>query len=320
MSNQLAIIIPTFKIEFLTQTLCSIANQTNKDFILYIGDDASPHDIYAIIKPFKSLINIVYHRFNKNLGGTDLVGHWERSIALSNNEEWIWLFGDDDIMSTGCVQAFYDTNQDENILYRFPRRIINQDNKELSYPISVLKDQPHESFINDFMLNKQNPTVIEYIFSRKTHQKCNGFVNLPAAWHTDVATWIKFSEDSSIHNIDNSTVSWRLSTKNISSSKELFKNEKINSDLLMLEWLKINYGHIISNRILFNWIIRRLRISNYYFSNLEIRKFSISISRVTKVNFIKSYFYIISNTQNTLEYKFIRHYKTIMRKLFHGKK
>jgi glycosyltransferase involved in cell wall biosynthesis len=48
--NKLAIIIPAYKITFLDEALNSIANQTCLDFTVYIGDDASPHNIESIVK------------------------------------------------------------------------------------------------------------------------------------------------------------------------------------------------------------------------------------------------------------------------------
>ena len=66
--TKLAIIIPAFKGNFLEKTLISIDNQTCKKFNLYIGDDASPEDLYNIVKKFISRINIYFIRFDENLG------------------------------------------------------------------------------------------------------------------------------------------------------------------------------------------------------------------------------------------------------------
>ena len=41
---ELAIVIPAYKIMYFDQALSSIANQTCKDFTLYIGDDSSPFE------------------------------------------------------------------------------------------------------------------------------------------------------------------------------------------------------------------------------------------------------------------------------------
>jgi len=105
--NKLAIVIPAYKADYFEQALESIAGQTCTNFTLYIGDDASPHDLYAIVKDFESKINLHYKRYDENLGSKDLVAQWERCIDLVKDEKWIWLFSDDDLMAKHCVEEFY---------------------------------------------------------------------------------------------------------------------------------------------------------------------------------------------------------------------
>ena len=42
MEKKLAIIIPAYKARFLRETLDSILKQNSSEFIVYVGDDASP--------------------------------------------------------------------------------------------------------------------------------------------------------------------------------------------------------------------------------------------------------------------------------------
>ena len=93
--NKLAIVIPAFKIRFLSQTLDSIARQSCKDFTLYIGDDNSPDDIYSVVREYEDVIDIVYKKFPENLGSKDLLSHWERCIDMAL-EPYIFFFSDDD--------------------------------------------------------------------------------------------------------------------------------------------------------------------------------------------------------------------------------
>ncbi|MDQ3843120.1 MAG: glycosyltransferase family 2 protein, partial [Bacteroidota bacterium] len=86
--DKLAIVIPAYKAAFLREAIQSIAQQTCKDFTLYIGDDASPHDLSRIIADFDNKMNIVYKRFDENLGGKDLAGHWNRCVGLVKEESW----------------------------------------------------------------------------------------------------------------------------------------------------------------------------------------------------------------------------------------
>lgn len=118
MQRDLAIIIPTYKESFLDAALDSIAAQTCQDFTLYIGDDyCSPYDLKSIVDRYRDKIHLVYKRFDTNMGGKDLVAQWERCIDMSQDEEWIWLFSDDDVMEASCVENFYKSLQETNASY-----------------------------------------------------------------------------------------------------------------------------------------------------------------------------------------------------------
>ena len=89
--NRLAIVIPTYKATFLPAALDSIAAQTCKDFTLYVGDDCSPEPIGDIVEQYRDKIDLVYQRFDTNLGGKDLVAQWERCIAMSSRNRLIHI-------------------------------------------------------------------------------------------------------------------------------------------------------------------------------------------------------------------------------------
>ena len=103
MEEKIAIVIPAYKCRFLRQTLDSIVVQTCRSFTVYIGDDASPERLDKIVESYQNKVNLVYHRFSENMGGKDLVAHWERCIQLSA-EPFIWLFSDDDLMPADGVE------------------------------------------------------------------------------------------------------------------------------------------------------------------------------------------------------------------------
>lgn len=80
----MAIVIPAYKGRFLKETLDSIAVQAHKDeFVLYIGDDASPERLDKIVESYQNKVNLVYHRFSENMGGKDLVA-WPIGRGVSS--------------------------------------------------------------------------------------------------------------------------------------------------------------------------------------------------------------------------------------------
>ena len=129
MTHRLAIVIPAYKATFLPAALDSIAIQTCKEFTLYVGDDCSPEPIGSIVEQYKDKVNLVYQRFDTNLGGKDLVAQWGRCIAMSREEPYIWLFSDDDVMEPNCVEELLrqiEKTEGYYDVYHFNVDIINE--------------------------------------------------------------------------------------------------------------------------------------------------------------------------------------------------
>lgn len=61
----LTIEIPFYKIDFFEDTLKSLANQTNKNFTVYIGNDASSENPINIFNKYKPRINLKYKKFEE---------------------------------------------------------------------------------------------------------------------------------------------------------------------------------------------------------------------------------------------------------------
>jgi glycosyltransferase involved in cell wall biosynthesis len=239
MNKRLAIIIPAFKLQFFKHALESVANQTYKEFTLYIGDDASGENLKQVVDEFAGRINIIYHRFEKNLGSSDLIGQWTRSVALSDGEDYIWLFSDDDLMPAGAVESFYKIIEEkaEFDLFRFNLIIIDE-NGNLG---NVSSDHPSVESADNFILKRLKGETLssacEYIFSRRAYSDSGGFIKFPLAWASDDATWYKLGKDKGICLIPGDPVQWRLSGRNITS---ITKNNgtKFKASLLYFKWLE----------------------------------------------------------------------------------
>ncbi len=243
---QLAIVIPAYKKTYLKEALDSIARQTHKGFVLYIGDDNSPEDLYAVVKEIENKINVVYHRFDTNMGGSDLVGQWNRCIDLTGDEPWIWLFSDDDVMDENCVALFYEAlaaNPAED-LFHFDVKVIN----EHSAVTGKFQPFPQKLSTNDFFSKRisyaLSSFVVEYIFSREVYVGEDKFERFDLAWNSDDATWIKFGRRKGIYTINNAYVYWRFSQINISSKIEDRSTilRKIASTEAYIKWVQ-KYFH-----------------------------------------------------------------------------
>jgi glycosyltransferase involved in cell wall biosynthesis len=247
----LAIIIPAYKIEFLHDSLRSIANQTSKDFTVYIGNDNSPHDLYSLIQAYEGEINIVYQNFPENLGAKSLVKHWERCIAMAKGEEWIWLFSDDDLMDPGAVASFFKMKPVAKNVYRFPLTIINAKGdieRKVEYP----DVETAVRFLDNRLQYQYDSAITHYIFSKAAYHSINRFIDFPLAWGSDDAMIIELSRQGELITIDGARISWRISDINISGDFDSdILRQKIAARINYIKWLLETQGDLLS------------RISNY---------------------------------------------------------
>ncbi|CAG5068542.1 hypothetical protein DYBT9623_01273 [Dyadobacter sp. CECT 9623] len=289
--QKLAIVIPAFKSEYLFDTLESIRNQTCKDFTVYIGDDGSPNNLFKIIKDFTYDLDIVYKRFEHNMGAQNLVGHWERSVAMTNNEEWIWLFSDDDVMDPNCVSSFYKSLNSgvKADLFHFDIDIIDGESKTIkkcsNYP-AVLRV---ENFFAERIRHKIHSSVVEYIFRRSVYYREDGFQNYDLAWCSDDATWIKFGRKSDIVTIPYARVSWRFSGSNISSN--------LKQKSVVLRKLESNVQHI-------QWVADYFKANNISeeTSNLDKFKWAFSVVILSTAVSVRERYQLGLSVVNTLGY------------------
>lgn len=217
----LAIVIPYYKLTFFEETLQSLANQTDKRFKVYIGDDTSPENPQTLLEKFNGQFDFVYHRFESNLGSISLTQQWERCIALTDNEEWVNILGDDDVLGENVVQQFYShlqsIKQHNCSVVRFATQIINR------YGISTSKKFIHPrtetaiDFINRKFSKKTRSSLGEYLF-KSADIKLKGFVDFPLAWHSDDNAVIEFSKSNIIYSINESCFFIRVSDESITGS------------------------------------------------------------------------------------------------------
>lgn len=272
--TKLAIIVPAYKKTFLSQSLQSIFSQTDQRFNLYVGNDNSPEDIDGIIEKYLCHPNLFYKKFDNNLGSKSLVKQWERCIEMMGDEEWIWLFSDDDVMDKTAVENFYKMKPEPNNVYRFNLNIIDKENKLLS-EVEYNRIESVFSFLSNRLRYKYNNVITNYIFSRKSYRRVEGFVDFPLAWGSDDASIIQFAEAGEILLIEGCKISWRSSGANISMiiNKEL-GGKKILARIAFIKWLYKNKNFLITGiddnkRIVARWFTEALKIEYYWASDRQ---------------------------------------------------
>ena len=219
----LAIIIPYYKLTYFEATLKSLANQSDKRFKVYIGDDASPEDCTALLQKFEGQFDFIYHRFETNLGGTSLTQQWERCIALSDDEEWLLILGDDDVLGENVVAEFYynvlEICKSEISVIRFSSVFIDEKGRSISKKYCFPKtENAVDSFLNHY-LEITRSSLSEHIFNREKYKK-HKFTNYPLAWYSDDKAWLDFSDCNKIYTINEGEVKIRISSQNISGKND----------------------------------------------------------------------------------------------------
>lgn len=228
----LAIVIPYYNYKYFEKTLDSLANQINKDFKVFIGDDASDDDPLLLLNEYKNKFDFEYKRFENNFGANSLVKQWKRCIKMTTNEPWIQILGDDDVLEKNSVLVFYENLEiikRENVnVVRFASRYINENDE----PLKDYEDFFHpnlelatNSFYRNFKGNSRS-SLSEHIFSRKSYEKY-GFYDFPIAYYSDDRAWLEFSNFKNLLTLNDSIISIRVSRESITgkSSNKLFKNK-----------------------------------------------------------------------------------------------
>lgn len=226
----IALVIPYYKHDFFEATLQSLALQTNKQFHVYIGDDASTHPPTTLLEKYQDQFSITYHRFESNLGGTSLVQQWNRCLALVQNETWVQILGDDDTLAPNVIASFYENlseiTKENSAVVRFATQVIDENGKA----ISGIYQHPKLELATDFLLRKlkggTRSSLSEYIFKKEKLEEFQ-FKDFPLAWHSDLLAVLEFAEFKMIYTINEAVVDFRLSGKNITSKSDdlLVKNQ-----------------------------------------------------------------------------------------------
>ena len=276
----LAIIIPYYKLTFFEATLDSLAVQTNQNFKVYVGDDASPESPTDLLSKYQGKLNFLYHRFETNLGGISLTQQWERCIALAGNEEWIMILGDDDVLGENVVEAFYydieGITRVSNVI-RFASMKIDGD----GISISKIYSHPRNEKSIDFIFRDSRSSLSEYVFNKK--QILNiGFKDFPLAWFSDVLAVLEFSDFKEVITINEAVVYIRITDLSISGNQNNLKSKAKATFYFYHYLLTKKSGQFVKNQK----IELLLKISKCYIYNKKELNYFFKISKIYLINFL----------------------------------
>ena len=236
----LAVVIPAHKPDFFRAALESVVAQTDKRFRVYVGDDGGPPEIERICASFSSSgVDIVYRRFEENLGRHSLTAHWNRCVALSR-EPWVWLFSDDDEMAPDCVASIHgelSRGRGGDVL-RFNTDVIDGRGKTLVVNAAHPEVEAGVDFLYARLRGERNSYVVEYVFRRDAFVRAGGFPDYPVAWCADDVAWYSFSRGGVIRTLASGRVRWRASGLNITDAKRKHQREKLEAGSRFLRFVR----------------------------------------------------------------------------------
>jgi glycosyltransferase involved in cell wall biosynthesis len=234
----ITVLVPAFRSRFLSQLLESLCLQTDKAFDVLICDDASLDPIYEVYINFKDRLNLKYHRFEYNLGGSDLAAQWNRCLNLVNTD-WVIMPGDDDTLDQACIKelrAAVIRTGGQFAAYRATLRGIDVDGNELYvYHPAMIEESPDR--VRALLSPSYHGMIIEYLFSLPRLQELGGFVSFPVGWFSDTATWILLAGKGGIFGVRQAIANHRMSGLNLSSQNPALDVVKLKATLLFQSWL-----------------------------------------------------------------------------------
>lgn len=294
----LSIIIPFYKIAFFDTTMQSLANQSNKNFNVFIGDDASPDDCSSLLIKFKNKFNFEYKRFETNLGRTSLTQQWERCIALSDDAEWIMILGDDDFLDENVVAEFYNNLEEINKyacnVVKFATQTVDVRTNTSSKLYENLKLEDAASFYFGRFSGNKRSSLSEHIFKKNVYAKY-GFKNYPLAWYSDDYAWLSFAEKKPIYCINSGVVKIHISSESISGSDKDLNLKNLAAAQFHLDVVKTKlplFSRAQRIKLLYQteiWILKTNKISTTEWKVLGKAYFA-NFSTIAVLKFIRRFF------------------------------
>lgn len=261
--------IPAYKGKFLFKCIESILKQDYADFELIIVNDASPEDLYSIVRQFDDP-RIRYFKNDKNCGAENVVDNWNICLSYASGEYFI-LMGDDDEMMPNYLSEF------NNLIIKFPhldvyhcRSFIIDDDSEIK---SLTPSWPEfESVYENIwhrMKGLRSQYISDFLYRTDSLKRNTGFFKLPAAWASDDISAYEAAINHGIAHTQEPLFCYRESDVTISNSGSIdlkikaIKGEEDWYNIFLEKNIPSNYTDLI----FFNNILNE---KNKYFLNKRI--------------------------------------------------
>lgn len=236
MSAKVSVVLPAYKEKFLAEAIDSILNQTFTDFELIVVNDNPGSSIMSIVKGFNDA-RISYFENKENIGGQDLIRHWNNCIGYANGE-YLVLASDDDVYDKRYLDEMIGLTEKNpsSDLYYCRIRYIDENGATLQISQPALEFETSIDFIYQRLFWNRKQALQEFLFRTSALKSKGGFVNFPLAWYSDDATLALMSANGVCYS-GKPLFGMRMSGQNISSGN-LYKRKKISALKQYVRWLE----------------------------------------------------------------------------------
>lgn len=213
-----SILLPTYKIQFLSECIESILQQTCLDWELIIVNDNSPFDIDSVVLKYKDS-RIRYYKNKKNFGAIDVVDNWNKCLFYAKGEYSICM-GDDDRLLPHCLEEY------GHLIEKYPNLDIYHSRTELINEkgelIGLQELRPEWESAYSALWHQCCCHRIQYIgdflFRTSSLKKENGFYKLPLAIFSDNISTIRAAKETGIANTQAVCFQYRVNKYTITNT------------------------------------------------------------------------------------------------------
>lgn len=230
-----SILIPAYKAQFLGKCIESVLAQTYTNFEVIIVNDASPQDLYTIVKLYNDE-RIKYYCNEVGFGAYNVVDNWNKCLEYASGD-FVICMGDDDMLLPECLEKYVYIIRKYPLLDVYHARTILIDEND-KYVGVVHSRAEFESKL-EFMRHRMDgylQFIGDFCFRTTALIECGGFIKKPLAWGSDDLTVYKMIGEKGIANIANASFLYRINMNSISSDSNV--EVKLLSNVDTIDWIK----------------------------------------------------------------------------------
>ncbi len=227
-------LLPAYKASYFEEALSSIQKQTFTDFKVLVSDDCSPEPIKEIFDKFSDDKRFEYRRNETNIGGKNLVEHWNMLVNKCDTD-YLIMASDDDVYDLRFLEEIdkLAVNYPQISLLRSRVKRINTEGETIEEDTNYNELVESIQFISDLYKPGRIKCVANYVYKTNDLKQRGGFVDFPLAWYSDFYTAILLSEKG-VATTSEILFGFRVSPISITYSKKNKKSYSLKMDATLM--------------------------------------------------------------------------------------